>query len=152
MSDQRVEDFLLPKEEKLTLPSGLVVTVRPMNRLEGWASMGSLPGSLANIVAGESSDKPSQEELVSATYRLIARMVISPPFAWPPEPGKHDPSRLQTADVEALDNLAGKWFQGGGGADLTTFRKGKPGALAAAGASGGDVRPAAQRDLATETP
>jgi len=145
MSEQRnttasAEDFLLPEQEELTLPSGLKVVLRPPNSLEFFAQLGMLPGQLVNALRGEKPPERSAEEIIESVYKIICLVVVSPKFSLEPKPGEWHPRRLRNADRKAIDDWAGKYLDlGGGGADLTTFRAGPSGPTAADGASGGDV-------------
>jgi len=145
---QTVEDFLLPEGPlHVTLPSGLEAVLDPVNRLEFFAEMGWLPGQLANAVAGEAPGEMSIERALETTYRMLCRVFISPKFSLTPGPGEYHPRRLGDADRMAVDQMVAKWTGLGGALDsVKSFRDGEPGTLPAPGASGGEIRPTAERD------
>jgi len=127
----RPEDFLLedyPEFRSETLPSGLKVKLRQLNRLEFYVIMGSVPGNLAAVARGAAAQTPTPEEMITWSYRVLSTLIAEPKFSPEPKEGEFHPRRLKGDDQEWLMAYFNRFSSGGGGADLETFRERPSGA------------------------
>lgn len=151
---QNPEQYMLPEDQEVTLPSGLVVTLRPPG-LPFYVKAGMLPSGLSAIVlqAREGNTEVSPEKLfqdalrdpqttaamIEWSYEVIAAVVVKPKFSMDPVPGQFHPSRLRSADATFISNWANQYMKDGGGLDLAPFRSQQAGAMPDAGSNGGAV-------------
>lgn len=140
----RYEDFLLPEDESVTLPSGMPAKLQyPTQRY--FLSIGSLPSLLTRAVSENASleeiervDKEdlqqelsreplSPEHIEAAQLRsdlLLCDVFVEPRFSLTPKEGEFHPKRLQLEDRTFVLQWATaklKSIRRGGSADLESF-------------------------------
>ena len=152
----RYEDFLLPPNDAVTLPSGMPAELQyPTQRY--FLSIASLPSrlvrslregaSLAEIEKADREDlastlrdqlSPEQiEEHLRRADLLLCDVFVKPRFSMDPHEGEFHPSRLQMEDRTFVLQWATRKMQSikrGGSADLESFRN-QPGPAPVAGPS-----------------
>lgn len=123
------EDFLLPEIpeiEEQTLPSGLVVKLRPPVHMEFWIRVGELPASVSAAMEGTSVARPNTSELIEWSYRMLSALIAEPAFSIEPKPGEFHPRRLKPEDRAFLTAYYNRHMNGGGRSDLEGFREESP--------------------------
>ncbi len=131
MADEDVRKLSLAewragRETELPLPSGLVVTVKPVG-LADLAAAGRIPAPLAGSVnkliesAGSGPARLHVEDL--AEFGDVLALVARACIVWPPVADEPDAEHLGIGELDMTDRLAVFNFANAGAAKLAPFRQ-----------------------------